>query len=133
MSNNNNSVLALTPTPSSSSSSSSSQTPSTATTTALDKSSTVELNFNQSTDNQIGATANFSNSVTNSNHSQNNPMENGQTNSLNHSSIVNHVKTSTTATNHMVNAPIVAPTPPLVLNLSQVSFIVIFQSMIYFN
>lgn len=61
-------------------------------------------------------------------------MENGQSNSLNHSSIVNHARTPTTAANHMVNAPIVTSTPPLVLSLSQVGFIdVIIIAIIIFQ
>lgn len=86
----------------------------------MGKSPIVELNFNQSADNQIGVTANISNNVSNSNHNQNGPLENGQTNSLHRSGIVNHARTPTTAANDMVNAPIVTSTPPLVLSLSQV-------------
>lgn len=82
---------------------------------------TVELNFNQSGDNQIGVTTNNnSNVVTNTNHTPNTVMENGVANTLHHSNIVNHVRTATTAANHLVNAPIVTSTPPLVLSLSQV-------------
>lgn len=112
----NNSILTLTATPSLSATQTSTST--TASTTALGKSSTsVELNFNQTADNQIGVTTNNnSNSV----HIQNRAMENGGANTLHHSSIVNHVRTATTAANHLVNAPIVTSTPPLVLSLSQV-------------
>lgn len=112
----NNSVLTLTPTPSSSSSQTST---STTASTALGK-SCVALNFNQTSDNQIGATTNNNSNVTNSNHNQNHQMENGQKNILHHQTIVNHGRTATTAANHLVNAPIVTSTPPLVLSLSQV-------------
>lgn len=116
----NNSVLTLTPTPSSSSQTS---TTTTASTTALGKSpSSAELNFNQTADNQINVTTNHNNStlVANTNHTRNSTMDNTQTNTLHHSNIVNHVRTATTAAHHLVNAPIVTSTPPLVLSLSQV-------------
>lgn len=116
--NSNNSTLTLTQTtvPAKSSQTSTSATAS----TALDKSQ-ANLNFNnQTVDNQIVATTNGNSNATNSNHNQNNQLDNGQANSLHHSSIVNHVRTATTAANHMVNAPIVTSTPPLVLSLSQV-------------
>lgn len=121
--NSNNSTLTLTPTPSSSSKTSTSTTAS----TALDKSQ-ANLNFNnQSADSQIAVTTNGNSNATNSNHNQNNQLDNGQTNSLHLPSIVNHVRTATTAANHMVNAPIVTSTPPLVLSLSQVRSIMPFE------
>lgn len=90
--------------------------------TALGKSAAT-LNFNQSADNQISLTTNNNNnSNTNAAHNQNNQMDNGQTNSQHHQSIVNHTRPVTTAANRTVNAPITTATPPLVLSLSQVSF-----------
>lgn len=88
--------------------------------TALDKSAAA-LNFNQSTDNQISmTTTNNSSGSTNAALNQTNQMDNGQTNSLHHQSIVNHTRSVTTAANRTVNAPITTSTPPLVLSLSQV-------------
>lgn len=71
---------------------------------------------NQTIDNHIGATTNNSNNGNNSNHNANtHQLDNGH-----HRNVVNHVRTSTTASNRMVNAPIVTSTPSLVLSLSQV-------------
>ncbi|XP_031617985.1 calmodulin-binding transcription activator 1 isoform X2 [Contarinia nasturtii] len=118
-----NSALTLTSTltPSSAVSSQTSSTSTTAASTALGKSVTT-LNFNQTADNQIVATTNNTNTNGTNNPNHNNQMDNGQqTNNLHHQqSIVNHGRTTTTAANHLVNAPIVTSTPPLVLSLSQI-------------
>lgn len=126
LSSNNGATLTLTSAAAAATVAPSSSQTSTSTTasTALGKSAAT-LNFNQSADNRIVATTNSnsssnSNNVTNATHNQSNQMDNGQTNNLHHQSIVNHGRTATTAANHMVNAPIVTSTPPLVLSLSQV-------------
>ncbi|XP_055315891.1 calmodulin-binding transcription activator 1 isoform X2 [Sitodiplosis mosellana] len=125
--NSNNGTLTLTSSAVASTVAASLAKTSTSTTasTALGKSAAT-LNFNQTADNQIVATTNSSNNnnsnsnATNANHNQSNQMDNGQTNNIHHQSIVNHGRTATTAANHMVNAPIVTSTPPLVLSLSQI-------------
>lgn len=122
LSSNNGATLTLTSSAATVIPSSAQTSTSTTASTALGK-SVATLNFNQSADNQIGATTNSNSNdkhVTNATHNQSHQMDNGQTNNLHHQSIVNHGRTATTAANHMVNAPIVTSTPPLVLSLSQV-------------